>query len=124
MLKTFTKGAIAALTLTALTAGGAMAADNTFTVTKAADNYITASVKAFKKGDFDRSAKFSEAAINNKISKRRQAIAQSNLCAALGEMGEFEKAGEACDTALELRPGYAPATANKNALTVRLAALK
>ena len=81
-------------------------------------------MKAFKKGDFQRSAKMSEAAIKNKISKRRQAVAQSNLCAALGELGQFEDAANACDTALELRPGYATAEANKSALTIRLAALK
>ena len=49
------------------------------------------------------------------------AIAQSNLCAAYAAMGDMDDAKAACDAAIELRADYAPAIANKTALTVKLA---
>ena len=114
-------------TATLLSAASAMAADQTvpatdgFEVMTTTNGKVRAAVKAFNKGDFKRSVVFSKSALKSKMSDRRAAIAQSNLCAAYGELGELELASEACDTALDLRPGYAPAIANREALTFRLA---
>ena len=112
---------------TVLSAASAMAADTTapanagFEVASTTNGNIRAGIKAFKKGDYQRSVTFTKAALKGKMSDRREAIAQTNLCAAYGELGELELASEACDTALELRPGYAPAVANRDALTIKLA---
>ena len=50
------------------------------------------------------------------MSPKREAIAQSNLCAIYGVMGESERAAGACKKALKLRPSFAPALANNNVL--------
>jgi len=109
-----------------LTSASAMASDKTpaapgFTVVSSADGNIRSSAKAFKKGNFAESAMFSRVAIKSSLSNKREAIAQSNLCAAYGAMGEMENARLACTTSLELRPGYEPAVANKATLTYKLA---
>ena len=114
-------------TVTLMSAASAMAADTTapaqtgFETASTTNGNVRLSVKAFKKGNFERSVAFSKAALKSNMSNRRAAIAQSNLCAAYGEMGELELAAEACDKALELRPDYQPAVANREALTIRLA---
>ncbi len=116
--------AIAAFTFPA---ASAMAADTapqapaSFSVQSAADAGIRAGARAFKKGDFTRSISLSRAALKGSMSNKRAAIAQSNLCAAYGSMGDMEKASSACAEALTLRPGYAPAIENKAALTVQIA---
>lgn len=115
----------AGLTLSATSAMAAEApAENavqTFQVKSASDGNIRAGAKAFKKGDFAKSAMFSRVAIKSSLSNKREAIAQSNLCAAYGAMGEMEQARLSCETALKLRPGYEPAVANKAALRYKLA---
>ena len=114
-------------TATLLSAAGAIAADQTapaqagFETATTTNGKVRLSIKAFKKGDFERSAAFSKSALKSSMSDRRAAIVHTNLCAAYGEMGELEQAAEACDTALELRPDYQPALVNREALTVRLA---
>lgn len=119
---------ISRIVMAGLTAGfilssvSAIAADsNGFTASTAADSKIRIAAMEFKRGDFAKSATFSKSALKGGMNRRKQAVAQSNLCAAYGAMGELERAGKACDAAIALRPGYAPATANKAALTVRLA---
>ena len=112
---------------TMITAASAMAADNTaaasadFKVATTSNSVIRAGVSAFKKGDYEKSVTFTRAALKSSLSDRRAAIAQSNLCAAYGKLGEMDLAQEACAIALELRPGYAPAEQNKAALTIRFA---
>ena len=108
-------------------AASAMAADASapasasFVVKSAADGNIRSAAKAFKKGEFAQSASYSRIALKSNLSDRRAAIAQSNLCAAYAAMGDMDDAKAACDAAIELRADYAPAIANKTALTVKLA---
>lgn len=115
---------VAVIGFSAIMGASALAADGEFTITKTTNPVIQSAVKAYKQGDYDKSARLSRAALKASLSPRRTAIAQSNLCAAYAKLEKFEKAGEACQAALELRPGYAPAEANQAALTVRLASLK
>lgn len=104
-----------------LPAASAMAADSTFAAKSASDSNIRASAKAFNKGDYAKSVAFSKAALRATSSKKRQAIAHTNLCAAYAELGHMDMAKANCDAALELRPGYNLAESNKAALTVKLA---
>lgn len=80
------------------------------------------SVKAFKKGEYERSAAFSKRALKDGLSKSRKAIAYANLCSAEAASGNMEAAAEACDASLELQPGFEIAEANRSALTTLLAA--
>lgn len=111
----------------ALPAASAMAADApapapyTFTVKTTTDYHVKAGAEAFKRGDFQRSVSYANAALKAGMSDRRAAVAQSNLCASYAHLGDLEKAAEACDAALELRPGYSAAESNKAALTIKLA---
>ncbi|WP_371396704.1 hypothetical protein [Fretibacter rubidus] len=106
-----------------LSAGSAFAADTQgFTAATAADPKIRTAASEFKRGDFAKSIAFSKAALNSKMKKSKQAVAQSNLCAAYGAMGELDLAKAACDAALSIRPNYAPAMTNRAALAVRFAA--
>jgi len=117
--------------LTVMAISGAMAATATvhaadtsspaFISATASDGYIRAGVKAFKRGQYAKTVTFQKAALKSKLSPRKAAIAQSNLCAAYGAMGEYGSASEACETALTLRPDYAPALSNKAALRVEMA---
>lgn len=115
---------IAALTLSVtLPAASAMAADaqtGNFTVSKTTDGLIKLGVKAYKRGDYKRAVKMNEQALRSSLSKRKLAIAQSNLCASYAKLDMMDEAHSACATALELRPDYAPAQNNKAALTIRL----
>lgn len=101
----------------------AMASDapTGLSVKSTTNGYVKMSVKAYKTGDFERAAKLSKRALKDGMSKNRRAIAYSNLCAAEAALGNMDAATEACDKALNLRPGYEFATANKSALTVLLA---
>lgn len=116
---------LAALTFSAtLPAASAMAAEaptGTFQVSSTTDGLVKLGVKAFKRGDYERAVKMNEQALRSSLSRRKTAIAQSNLCASYAKLDMMDKAQEACTAALELRPDYAPALANKNALTIRLA---
>ena len=116
---------LAALAITAtLPAASAMAADgqaNDFVVKSTTDGRIKLGVKAFNKGDFEKSAAYNRQAIRASLSRKKTAIAQSNLCAAYAKLEMMDEAQMACTAALELRPDYAPAQANKAALTIRLA---
>jgi len=136
-LKSIGLSALAAVALTVtLPAASAMAADAStasaapvtstavFQVKSAADGKIRAGVSAFEKGDYQKALTFNRSALSGGgLSPRKAAIVQSNLCAAYAMIGEMDKASSACATALELRPNYAPAKANKAALTVKLAQL-
>lgn len=119
--------ATAALTLPAASAIAAdvtpqtTTASATFIAKSAADSRIREGAKAFKRGDFERSISYSRSALKQSLSRKRAAIAHSNLCAAYASIGEMEKASASCHAALELRPGYEPAVTNKAALTIRLA---
>lgn len=93
-----------------------------FVIATTADGNIRAGVNAFKQGDYSKAAAFQKEALKGSMRAKKAAIAQSNLCAALGAMGELDAAREACGTALSLRPGYAPAQTNQAALAVKLAA--
>lgn len=114
----------AVLTLPAVSA---MAADVTpqtsasFVVKSSADSHIRSSARAFKRGNTEKSIRYSHLALKSGLSPKRAAIAHSNLCAAYAVLGDMEAASEACDTALELRPDYEPAITNSSALTVKLA---
>jgi len=91
-----------------------------FQVMSTTDGKIRSSVRAFKKGEYNKAIKYNQAALNSRLSKRKAAIAQSNLCAAYAMLGQMTEAKAACDIALDLRPDYAPALANKAALVFRL----
>ena len=129
MTKFSFRRSLAGLTAAALTfsAASAMAADVTplenasFVVKSASDTNIRLAVKAFNKGEFDRSINFNQRALKGSLSSKRAAIAHSNLCAVYATVGEMDKAATACAAALELRSDYAPALENKAALTVQLA---
>lgn len=109
------------LTLPAASAMAAEASAHSFQVKSSSGSTIGAGAKAFKKGQFEKSAMFSRTAIKSSLSNKREAIAQSNLCAAYGAMGEMENARLACKAALDLRPDYAPAVANTKVLSFKLA---
>lgn len=125
---TLKKAGIATLSALAFTAAlpavSAMAADapaSEFVVKSTTDGRIKLGVKAFKKGDFEKSASYSRQALNASLSRKKTAIAQSNLCAAYARLDMIEEAQTACSAALELRPDYAPAQSNNAALEIRLA---
>jgi len=115
----------AALTLSVtLPTASAMANEapaGNFNVTSTTDGLIKLGVKAFKRGDYPRAVKMNEQALRSSLSRRKLAIAQSNLCASYAKLEMMDKAQDACVAALELRPDYEPAQANKAALTIRLA---
>lgn len=120
--------AIIAVAGLSLPAASAMAAEATspvhatFTVKSAADNHIRSGATEYKKGNYERSIAYSQAALKSSLSPKRAAIAHTNLCAAYANLGDLEKAEDACDQALKLRPNYEAAQANKAALRVQLAA--
>lgn len=129
MTKYAMKSALLSLAMigTALPAASAMAADVTppatsqYIVKSASDGLIRAGAKAFKRGQLERSVKYSRAALKTNLSAKRAAIAQSNLCAAYASLGNMSQAQAACTSAIELRPDYGPAQNNKAALTYQLA---
>jgi len=121
---------LAALTLSVtLPAASAMANEapagsfptGNFNVTSTTDGLIKLGIKAFKRGDYKRAVKMTEQATRSSLSRKKLAIAHSNLCASYAKLDMMDKAQKACSTALDLRPGYQPAQANKVALTIRLA---
>lgn len=124
----FKKAGLATLTAFALTAtlpsASAMAADkvaDSFVVKSTTDGRIKIGVKAYKQGNYEKTVRMTRAALNTSLSPRRAAIAHSNLCAAYAKLDLLDEARQACAAALELRPNYAPAEANKASLTIRLA---
>jgi len=110
------------MTVTALTIMGSFVTAQAQTdfpnyqVVSATDGKIRAGVRAFKKGDLDKAAMFMRSSLKGGMNPKKQAIAQSNLCAIYGTMGESERAADACNKALKLRPSFAPALANNNIL--------
>jgi len=109
---------------TTLPAASAMAADpstHSFVVKSTTDGKIKIGVKAFKKGNFEKSIRITQSALNSSLSPKKAAIAHSNLCAAYAKLNQLDKAKQACSAALELRPSFEPAKINKTALTIRLA---
>ena len=116
---------LAAITVTAmLPTASAMATDapaGNFVVQKTTDGRIKLGVKAFKKGDFEKTVRVTRSALNTSLSPKKAAIAHSNLCAAYAKLEMFDEATQACSAALELRPGYEAAVTNKASLTIRLA---
>ena len=124
-LKKAALSTLAAITVTAmLPTTSAMAADapaGNFVVQKTTDGRIKLGVKAFKKGDFEKTVRVTRSALNTSLSPKKAAIAHSNLCAAYAKLEMFDEATQACSAALELRPGYEAAVTNKASLTIRLA---
>jgi len=134
---TYMKTQIANITLSAMTLGcvallpaSAMAdektaetvtAESSFNVALTTDGVVKSGVKAYRKGDFEKSIALHNAAIRGRMSKRKTAVAQSNICASWAMIGDLSKAEEACEAALELRPDYAPALANMELLNIKLA---
>ena len=117
LLKTL---AIAGATVLA-TSTTAMAGDTAFEVKRINNAHAKIAVKAFKKGEFSRSAQLNEIALTRGLSKSRTAIVQSNLCASYAMIGNTDQAQQACDVALELRPDLKEAKQNNEALRVKLA---
>jgi len=124
-LKKTTLAILTALAVTAtLPTASAMAAETTtanFIVKKTTDGRIKLGVKAFNKGDFEKAVRVTRSALKTGLSSKKKAIAHSNLCAAYAKLDMMNEATESCASALELRPNYAPALANKTSLTIRLA---
>jgi len=120
--KTLLTLTIAAMMTPAMASATDITAPSTeLTVQSTTDGMIKLGAKAFQKGEFERSLAYSKRAVKSGLSKKRKAIAQSNICAANAALGNMDAAREACDAALDLRPGYEPAQDNKAALTVMLA---
>jgi len=94
---------------------------SSFEVVTTTNGKINAGVAAYKRGDFEKAAMFMRSSLKDGLSKSRQTIAQSNLCAIYGAMKETHRASEACKKALELRPDYSPALANNNTLKIKYA---
>ena len=94
---------------------------DTFIVTSTTDGRIKLGVKAYNKGDFNKTVRATRSALKRGISSRKAAIAHSNLCAAYAKLDMMDEAKQACAAALELRPNYEPARHNKASLTIRLA---
>jgi len=124
-LKKAALSTLAALAMTAtLPVASAIATDAPsadFVVQKTTDGRIKLGVKAFKKGDFEKTIRVTRSALKSSLSPKKAAIAHSNLCAAYAKLEMLNEAAEACATALELRPGYDAAITNKASLTIRLA---
>jgi len=124
-LKRASLATLAALTITAtLPTVSAMAAEaptSNFVVKSTTDGRIKLGVKAYKKGNFARSASLHEQALRAALSSKRTAIAHSNLCATYAKLDRMEEARTSCEAALELRPDYSPAQTNKATLEIRLA---
>lgn len=108
----------------------AMAGETAPTVTTVAADYqvksssnglIKSGVKAFNKGNFAKAVSLNKAVIRSRPNRTKTAIAQANLCASLAKLDRIEQAAEACDAALELRPGLDVAKSNQALLQVRLA---
>lgn len=115
----------AALTLPASAMANEGAVETTtpteFQVVSTSNGLVRDGVKAYKKGDFEKSVALNKAVIRIRPSKRKIAVAQSNLCAGLAMLGNLEQAETACDEALRLRPGFEPAQSNKTLLAIKLA---
>lgn len=124
-LKKAALSTLAALAMTAtLPTATAMAADaptGSFVVKRTTDGRIKLGVKAFKKGDFEKTVRVTRSALNTSLPPKKAAIAHSNLCAAYAKLEMLDEAQQACAAALELRPGYEAAVTNKASLTIRLA---
>lgn len=104
------------------TAAEPAAAATEFNVALTTNGILKSGVQAYKRGDYSKSVAMHKAAIRSRMSKRKTAVAQSNLCASWAMLGDYVQAEKACDTALELRPDYGPAQANRELLGVKLAA--
>ena len=89
----------AALTLSVtLPTASAMAAEaptGNFTVSKTTDGLIKLGVKAYKRGVYKRAVKMNEQALRSSLSKRKLAIAQSNLCASYAKLDKMDEAHSA-----------------------------
>lgn len=124
-LKKASLATLAALAITAtLPAASVMAADATtgnFVVKSTTDGRIKLGVKAFKKGNYEKTISITRSALNTGLSPKKAAIAHSNLCAAYAKIEMLDEATQACAAALELRSDYEPAISNKASLTIRLA---
>ena len=124
-LKKVSLTTLAALAITATlpttSAVAADAAEGNFVVKTTTDGRIKLGVKAFKKGDFEKTVRVTRSALSKSLSPKKAAIAHSNLCAAYAKLEMFDEATQACAAALELRADYAPAMQNKSSLTIRLA---
>lgn len=92
-----------------------------FNVTKATNGAVKLGIKAYHKGDYAKSVALHKSALRQGLSSRKAAIVHSNLCASWAKLGDYVQAETACETALELRPGYEPAQANMDRLTIKLA---
>ena len=121
---------ISALACIALLPASAMAGEKVnealstteFNVAITSDGIVKSGVRAYERGDYAKSVAMHKAAIRARMSKRKTAVAQSNLCASWAMLGDYVQAEKACDTALELRPDYEPAQVNRELLGVKLAA--
>ncbi len=116
LTKTIKLAAIS-LALTAF-AAPALAADGApqFSVQSTATRSIASSATAFNKGDYSKSAAYSRHALEQGLKKSRRTIAYSNLCAALGAQGQYDKALDACDSALKASPQNWQAFSNRAAV--------
>jgi Flp pilus assembly protein TadD len=112
--KTTLKATLATVLLASLT-GTAMAdeARLQFSVESNATRSIRSAATAFEKGQFSKSASFSNYALKQGLKKSRKTAALSNLCAALGAQGEYDEAMEACNKAIDLAPQNWHALSNR-----------
>jgi Flp pilus assembly protein TadD len=105
-------GLLAAMATPAMADDAAMQ----FSVESNATRTIGSSATAFERGEFEKSVAFSKYALKQGLKKSRKAAAYSNLCAALGELGEFNDAMEACNAAVEYNPKNWRALSNRAVL--------
>jgi len=76
-----------------------------YQVMPSTDSKIRKGVRAYKKDEFEKAAMFMRSSLKGELSKSKQAVVQSNLCVIYEEMGDNDRAKNACDKAFELRPG-------------------
>lgn len=115
--KTTLKAILATFVLAGMTSTAlANDAQLQFSVESNATRSIRSGATAFEKGQYAKSASFSNYALKQGLKKSRKTAAYSNLCAALGAQGAYNDAMEACNKALDLAPQNWRALSNRAVL--------
>ena len=113
-VKTTLKAVLATIALACMTTTTmANEAQLQFSVESNATRSIRSGATAFEKGQFAKSASFSNYALKQGLKKSRKTAAFSNLCAALGAQAEYETAMDACNKAIDLAPQNWRALSNR-----------
>lgn len=93
-----------------------------FFVASNATRAIQNAAKAFHRQKYDKSVAYSRYALRQGLKTSRRTIAYSNLCAALGAKGAYEKAIDACNLAIQTDPENWRAIYNRGVVYARTGA--